>query len=126
MRKEQKLKNAKKLRKQLTEAERRIWHHLRAHRFQGVKFKRQCPIGPYICDFVSLNHKLIIELDGGQHASATTYDRKRDSFLKEQGFRVLRFWNHDVLAETDGVLQEILRLLHSPLPNPLPQAGEGT
>lgn len=125
MRQKQKLGNAKALRKRMTEAETKLWHQLRAHRFQAVKFKRQCPIGRYVADFVAIQYKLIIEVDGSQHASHTQYDKERDAFFAKQGYTVLRFWNHEVLTQTDAVMEEILKHL-SPLPNPLPQAGEGT
>ena len=105
------LRNAKTLRKQMTEAEHLLWYHLRAHRFTGAKFKRQSPIGRYIADFVSFKHKLIIEVDGSQHSPA--HDGARDRWLVSQGFRVLRFWNHHVLQDTDTVLEVILRALSS-------------
>jgi very-short-patch-repair endonuclease len=90
------LAQARKLRKQMTDAERRLWYLLRAHRFGGVKFNRRVPIGPYVVDFVCFNRKLIIEADGGQHADSPG-DRRRDEWLRGEGFRVLRFWNNDVL-----------------------------
>jgi very-short-patch-repair endonuclease len=114
----------------MTNAERRLWYRLRAHRFAGHKFKRQVPIGSYVVDFACLNRKLIIEVDGGQHA-ATRRDRRRDGWLKNQGFEVLRFWNSDVLANTDGVLELIMMKLDDrPSPGalrapPSPQRGEG-
>lgn len=85
------LSRAKQLRSDQTEAEQRLWYHLRAHRFQGAKFKRQKPIGPYIVDFVCLERNLVIELDGGQHANQREYDQRRDVWLRGQGFRILRF-----------------------------------
>jgi very-short-patch-repair endonuclease len=81
-----------------------------AHRFDGHKFKRQVPVGPYVIDFACLGRKLIVEVDGGQHADSR-HDAVRDEFLKTQGFQVLRFWNNDVLSNTDGVLEIILRTL---------------
>ncbi len=111
---------AKKLRQQMTAAERRLWYHLRAHRFGTLKVKRQVPIGPYIVDFACLRHKLIIELDGGQHAD-NAQDIERDAWLEQCGYRVLRFWNHDVLKRTDVVLEQIGRALESGLSDsPLP------
>lgn len=101
------LENAKLLRSNQTEVEQRLWHRLRAHRFMGLKFKRQKPIGKYIVDFVCVDAQLIIELDGGQHAKALAYDEERDAFLRSHGFRVLRFWNHEVLQEMDAVLEKI-------------------
>jgi very-short-patch-repair endonuclease len=87
------LTNAKSLRSNQTEAEARLWYHLRAHRFMGLKFKRQKPVGRYIADFVCWERRLIIELDGGQHAEQVTYDGQRDAWLRSQGYTVLRFWN---------------------------------
>ena len=123
------LTHAKKLRSNLTDAERRLWYHLRAHRFDGHKFKRQVPIGHYVVDFACLGRKLIIEVDGGQHAD-NAKDTVRDSYLRSHGFRVLRFWNNDVLKNTDGVLEMIVSALaNAPLParsarHPLPK-GRG-
>ena len=79
---------------------------LRDRRFDGVKFRRQVPIGPYVVDFASVQHRLIVELDGGQHADSKT-DAKRDAFLAAEGWRVLRFWNIDVLSNRNGVLEAI-------------------
>ena len=84
-----------------------MWYHLRAHRFMGLKFKRQKPMGPYIVDFVCIEHSMIIELDGGQHAAQTEYDRQRDAWLRGEGYTVLRFWNNDVMQNLDGVLERI-------------------
>jgi very-short-patch-repair endonuclease len=95
--------HAKVLRTNMTDAERRLWYHLRAHRFSGYKFKRQIPIGRYIVDFVCLAERLVIEVDGGQHAD-NQLDLRRTQWLEDQGFRVLRFWNNEVLNNTDGVL----------------------
>src|ERR1043166_6101362 len=96
------LEYAKKLRSNMTDAERRLWYRLRAHRFGGVKFKRQVPVGPYVVDFACMNQKLVLEIDGGQHAE-NEKDRIRDQRLNDLGFRVLRFWNNDVLSRTDVV-----------------------
>jgi very-short-patch-repair endonuclease len=114
----------------MTDAERRLWYHLRAHRFGGVKFKRQAPIGPYVVDFICFEDKLIIEVDGGQH-SENEADRRRDKWLRSEGYRVVRFWNNDVLKRTDVVLGEIASALTpTPLPArsapPSPRRGEGT
>src|SRR5687768_6084269 len=94
---------ARRLRRQLTDAERRLWRHLRRD-ISGYHFRRQVPIGPFIADFASLNPAIVIELDGGQHALQKNYDAKRDAFLRTQGFKVLRFWDNDVLTHTDSVL----------------------
>ncbi|MEX2034427.1 MAG: endonuclease domain-containing protein [Xanthobacteraceae bacterium] len=127
------LEQAKRLRKSMTDAERRLWYRLRAHRFEGCKFKRQVPIGPYIVDFACLNHGLVVELDGGQHAESDR-DLARDEFLSAKGFRVLRFWNNDALKNSGGVLDEIVKVLRgqtcAPSPGalgapPSPLRGEG-
>jgi very-short-patch-repair endonuclease len=116
---------AKDLRSGMTDAERKLWLQLRAHRFQGYKFRRQQPIGSYIADFVCFDARLIIEVDGGQHLESAR-DAKRDEWFLKNGFRVLRFWNNQVLQETEGVLQTILLALKdTPLPNPSPARGEG-
>ncbi len=123
-------KQAKRLRRSQTDAELRLWYHLRAHRFLGLKFKRQKPVGPYIADFVCLEHRLVIEVDGSQHNDhKQESDRIRDCWLKAQGLIVLRFWNDEVLRDTDAVLERIRQVVElggpSP-PTPLPQAGEGS
>ena len=94
-----------------TEAETRLWQRLRDRRLAGAKFRRQAPIGPYIADFISLEAKLIVEIDGGQHAENAAADAARTAWLEDRGFRVLRFWNNDTLANTDGVVEEILAAL---------------
>ncbi len=117
---------AKRLRSRQTDAEQRLWYHLRAHRFLGLKFKRQKPVGRYIVDFICHERRLIIEVDGGGHAHQTAYDHERDTWLRERGYRVLRVWNHDVVQQLDGVLEQIrLAALAPSPPAPLPQAGEG-
>jgi very-short-patch-repair endonuclease len=125
------LERARTLRLNQTEAEQRLWYYLRAHRFMGLKFKRQKPIGNYIVDFICLSPKLVIEIDGSQHAEQADYDHCRDTWLREQGFLVLRFWNNEVLNQTEGVLesirQAILALSPDPSPpTPLPLVGEGS
>jgi len=105
MQKQRLLNHAKALRKHPTDAEQRLWRHLRAKRFFGLKFKRQKPVGPYIADFVCIEHRLVIEADGGQHGGE--YDEKRDQWFREHGFRVLRFWNNEVLGDTEAVLERI-------------------
>jgi very-short-patch-repair endonuclease len=110
-----------------TDAEARLWYHLRAPRFMGLKFRRQKPVGRYIVDFVCWERRLIIELDGGQHAEQTSYDRQRDAWLRSEGYTVLRFWNHEVMQEMEGILEQI-RCAVSSGPSPLappPQVGEG-
>jgi very-short-patch-repair endonuclease len=117
------LDHAKQLRSNQTDAEQRLWYHLRAHRFMNLKFKRQKPIGPFIIDFVCMEYHLIVEADGGQHGGDD--DARRDAWLKEQGFTVLRFWNHDILQQTDVVLESIRETLLALYPPPLPM-GEGS
>jgi len=115
---------ARTLRKNPTEAEKVLWSHLRFWQVDGYKFRRQQPIGNYIVDFVCLEKKLIIELDGGQHAEQNDYDARRDAWLREQGFTVLRFWNNDVLQNVSSVKDAILSELEStPFLNPSPQGG---
>ncbi len=112
-------KTARLLRKNLTEAEQRLWSRLRRNQLHGYRFRRQRPIGPYIVDFVCLEASRIIEVDGGQHAEQIAKDKVRTRFLEKEGFRVIRFWNNDVLANTDGVVKSILHdLQNSPQDQP--------
>ena len=125
------LEKARDLREEATDAERRIWNKLRDRQIANAKFKRQQPIGQYIVDFCCHEGRLIVELDGGQHAQQQKkYDEKRDAFLEAQGYRVMRFWNHDVLQNTDAVLQTIYNYLttvivETPSPQPSPE-GRGS
>ena len=89
-----------------------LWHYLRDKQFDGYKFRRQQPIGPYIVDFACMPHKLLIELDGGQHAERHTYDQKRAAYLREKGYKILRFWNNEVFENCLGVLENIYDALH--------------
>jgi very-short-patch-repair endonuclease len=98
---------AGELRQNQTEAEAKLWARLRAHRMAGVQFRRQHAIGNYVVDFCSPRRKLIIELDGSQHLDQAEYDLERTKYLQSLGYRVLRFWNNDVLDNTDAVLQAI-------------------
>ena len=100
---------ARELRRRMTDAERSLWRYLRRH-FLGVHFRRQVPIGPYIVDFASMQRKLALEIDGGQHLGSVD-DEVRDRWLKARGYRVLRFWNHEVLKNTEGVLTAIASTL---------------
>ncbi len=102
---------AKKLRKNQTEAEKRLWRHLRNKQLGGYKFRRQQPIGPYIVDFVCLNKNLAVEVDGGQHAINKEEDMKRNEWLRSQEYDVIRFWNTDVISNVEGVLKIIQKLL---------------
>ena len=118
------LLNAKTLRANQTEAEQRLWYHLRAHRFMALKFKRQKPMGRFIVDFVCVERQLIIEIDGGQHAEQSEYDRHRDVWLRSQGYTVLRFWNHEVMHQLEGVLEQIRNAV-ALSPSPSPTSGRG-
>jgi very-short-patch-repair endonuclease len=123
---ERKVKNkltsiARKLRKNMTDAELKLWYHLR-NKQMGVKFRRQCPIGNYIVDFVSYEARLAVEVDGGQHSESES-DKARDGWIESQGFKVLRFWNNEVLGNIEGVLDMISQKI-SPSPNPSHQ-GRG-
>jgi very-short-patch-repair endonuclease len=124
------LKRAKRLRRDMTDAERKLWSALRGARLDGAKFRRQQPIGPFIADFVCQEHRLIVEADGGQHSGSAT-DPRRTVFLQSKGYRVLRFWNNDILSNLDGVAQLIATALSTPHPaqaapeSPSPSRGEG-
>ena len=101
---------ARGLRRHMTDAERLLWYFLRARRFAGCKFRRQHPIGPFVADFACLEHRLIIEADGGQHADAAS-DRQRTLWLEAQGWRLVRFWNEDIMRRTHDVLDEIRKAI---------------
>jgi ATP-dependent DNA helicase RecG len=117
---------ARKLRTEQTDAEGLIWHLIRDRRLAGAKFQRQKPIGPYFLNFYCHERKLAIELDGGQHAEHVKQDALRDRFLAEQGIKVLRFWNNQVLGETEAVLESIWReITVAPSPLAPPPGGEG-
>lgn len=102
---------ARFLRGKPTDAERALWAKIRRRQLHGFKFRRQHPRGPYMVDFVCLERKLVVEVDGGQHAANAEHDQWHDEWLKRNGFRVLRFWNTQVLQEMDAVLEEIGRAL---------------
>ncbi len=124
------LKFAKHLRHCMTESEIRLWRHLRAHRLNGEKFRRQQAIGPYVVDFVHFGARVIIEADGGHHNDAPR-DERRDAWLHAQGFKVLRFWNNEIMNNMEGVLVSVMAAvneapLEGPLsPGPSPARGEG-
>jgi very-short-patch-repair endonuclease len=96
----------------MTEAEKVMWNKLRDRRLDGVKFKRQKPIAGYIVDFVALDLKLVVEIDGGQHAERAVQDAARTKALEESGYHVVRFWNHDVLGNIEGVLEALIQELN--------------
>jgi len=100
------VQRARQLRRASTEAEKKLWRALRS-KLPQYKWRRQMPVGPYFTDFACFAEMLIVELDGGQHAAAADKDAARTAFLAAQGYRVLRFWNNDVLSNSDGVLQAI-------------------
>jgi very-short-patch-repair endonuclease len=110
MREGQKREFARTLRRNATDAERSLWRLLRDRRLGDAKFRRQVPIGPFITDFASVTHRIVIELDGGQHAESRA-DATRDAFLAAAGWRVLRFWNNDLTQHRDGVLGRILAVV---------------
>ncbi len=125
---------ARRLRRNSTDAEHRLWNALRDRQLDGYKFRRQRSIGRYIADFVCVAHRLVIEIDGSQHVD-NSYDGARTAWLEQHGWRVLRFWNNDVLLNTEGIAAAILKELRAEptltrpqadaCGHPLPQAGEG-
>lgn len=126
MRNGQKRDRARELRRDMTPAERKLWQVLKGRQLDGHRFRRQHPMGPYIADFACLEIGVVIEVDGGQHDESEE-DLRRDRFMEAKGFKVLRFWNNDVMANLEGVCSVIAqcfaeRCAHPSLP---PQAGEG-
>ena len=120
---------ARALRKSMTDAERLLWRHLRNRELGGWKFRRQYPVGPFIVDFICSEKNVVIEVDGGQHAENEELDFQRSAYLNKMGYRVVRFWNNEVLQETEGVLTAIFEILandnqNSPSPQPSPPSGE--
>jgi very-short-patch-repair endonuclease len=120
MREGQKRDTARALRRNATEAEKIMWRLLRDRRLDGVKFRRQVPIGPFVADFASIEHRLIVEVDGGQHADSKS-DTRRTNFLTRSGWRVIRFWNNDVTRNREGVWESIHREVALTRP---PSAGD--
>jgi very-short-patch-repair endonuclease len=115
---------ARKLRMRSTDAEKLLWRHLRAKRLMGLKFRRQEPIGKFIADFVCYERRVIIEVDGGQHSERPERDQGRDEWFKNKGFSILRFWNNDVLSQTEEVLEAIVKeCTRSPSPSSPPVKG---
>jgi acyl-CoA synthetase (NDP forming)/very-short-patch-repair endonuclease len=116
---------ARRPRREMTDAEQKLWQALRAHRFHGFAFRRQAPIGPYIADFVCHQLKLVVEADGGLHPGSDR-DAERDAWLAREGYRVLRFWNNDLLENLEEVLDRIgSEIAAAPPPRPSPARGEG-
>ena len=123
---------ARALRGRMTNAECKLWFALRDRRFASFKFRRQVPVGPFIADFVCYGARVVVEVDGGQHADSTV-DRRRDKWFGAKGFLVLRFWNNDVLSNLEGVLSSILAVMRKRTPHPAraargrpsPARGEG-
>ena len=120
--------HARRLRREATDAERQLWYHLRNRQLGGFKFRKQETIGRCIADFACAECRLVVEADGGQHSDEV--DRDRTAYLNSLGWAVLRFWNNDILQNTDDVLDCILRACEEqckgkPSPCPLPHAGEG-
>ena len=122
------MKLQRKLRNSATDAERHLWQYLRGRQMEGCKFRRQHPFGDYVLDFVCLERKLVIELDGGQHADNVRYDQSRTQRLEQSGFRVTRFWNNEVFDNIEGVVEVIQNMLSlkAPPSHPKPPLeGEG-
>ncbi|MGE0876669.1 MAG: endonuclease domain-containing protein [Burkholderiales bacterium] len=130
---------ARVLRRQATDAERRLWRELRGSRFMNMKFRRQHPIGRYVADFACVEAKLVVEVDGSQHLDReASQDAERTRVLNARGYRVLRFWNNDVLKHTEAVLERIAEAIAAPhtpgpsprglplTPDPSPRRGEGS
>ena len=110
----------------MTDAETALWWRLRHGQLNGHRFRRQVPIGPFIADFACLAARLVVEVDGGQHIDDADRDERRTAWLEERGYRVLRFWNTDVLTNIEAVLETTLRALPAaPPPRPSPSGGEG-
>ena len=128
---------AKQLRSNSTDAERNLWAHIRNRRLEGWKFRRQLPIGRFIVDFACAELRIIVEIDGGQHAEQVIYDLNRTKILQSKGYQVVRYWNNEVLGNIEGVIEALTLTLSqrerelSPSPsgrgisNPLSPGGEG-
>jgi very-short-patch-repair endonuclease len=113
----------------MTDAERLLWRHMRNRGLGGWKFRRQYPVGPYLVDFICPEKNLVIEVDGGPHAENEELDMQRSAYLNNMGYQVFRFWNNQVLQETEAVLEVIFAILaksnkNSPSPQPSPPSGE--
>ena len=117
--------HARDMRKVPAYAERKMWFALRDRRFEDLKFRRQFPIPPYIADFVCVEKQLVVEIDGGQHGEMVESDARRTAYFERHGYRVVRFWNNEVLGNSDGVLQVLSAAVQTPSPQPSPRGGEG-
>ena len=121
---------ARKLRNNTNQIEDLLWARLRRSQLGGLKFSRQIPVAGYVADFMCRSVRLVIELDGSQHANAVAYDIRRTQAIEAQGYQVIRFWNSDVLTNMDGVLEKILDAASSgeraPTPQPPPASGRGS
>ncbi len=107
---------ARKLRREQTDVEQLLWSKLRSRQVGGLKFRRQFTLPPYVADFCCEEARLIIEVDGGQHADSVAHDKTRTEFFERRGYRVIRFWNNDVLQNIEGVIDEVLKCTTSPSP----------
>ena len=115
----------------MTDAERLLWSHLRNRELGGFKFRRQHPVGPFIVDFICVDKNVVIEVDGGQHDENKELDIQRSAYLNNMGYKVFRFWNNEVMQETEAVLEAIFGILtndlqNSPSPQPSPPWGRGS
>jgi len=117
---------ARRLRRSQTDAEGKLWSKLRDRQVCRAKFRRQHPIGPFVTDFCCVESGLVIELDGGQHATQAQADQRRSAYLERNGYRVLRFWDNEVLTNTAVVLERIFQVLNDPHPYPLPKRARVT
>ena len=122
--KKRKCRFTKKLRKTMTPTEIILWEILRDRRFKGLKFRRQVNIGPYIADFLCIQHRLIVEIDGSSHDDRKEYDQDRDTYLQEHGYYVLRVTNRDIFEDIDSFLQQIVNAIHSKRSSPSPVSQE--
>ncbi|HEV2538983.1 MAG TPA: endonuclease domain-containing protein [Frateuria sp.] len=111
---------ARGLRLGMTDAEQALWYRLRNRQLDGCKFRRQHEIDRYVVDFVCTERMLVVELDGSQHLAQEDYDQARTSYLESKGYRVLRFWNNDLLTNIESVLEVLVEALASPIPSPRP------
>jgi very-short-patch-repair endonuclease len=112
------LENSRRLRRDMTDAERKLWQCLHGGQLDGLKFRRQHPVPPYIADFCCTAEKLIVELDGSQHNEQK--DATRTRYLESQGWKILRFWDHDALQQTEAVIEAIWNFIGKPYPHPNP------